>query len=133
MNEEKEPIEMHVHDNDAKLRQCLLVADLLPGRGVTIHFHAGPCQPCPQGHCHDSNVTIVMTDEGKLYVSLEGTPTPSAVTIEEHHQPHAVVGHNEDGTTPVQAARFYGRPLPFSEDVKRAPVIMTAIPKEGGH
>lgn len=88
---------MHVHYNEknghsGKLCQaCLAAYDLKPGSQVSMHMHPGDCRRCPFGHCHEPNITLVMTEQGELMLVFEDFPPPLHVEANDRDEQPKVI------------------------------------------
>lgn len=137
-------LDLHIHNHDGQLvegepRQCILQLEFLPGHGVTLHFHDGPCHPCPLGHCHDRCLTLIWNEQGQLILSLEGLPNPTQVSFEERANPHPVLDHMPEAMRAFVERRLGGPPLARvaevagDVDAKDVPFVSYPNPPHGGH
>jgi hypothetical protein len=78
-------IKVHIHDNSKVPagQNCLAEHELERGKVITLHMHDGPCQLCPEGHCHHGSIGIVIGLDDSLMVVFERTPTPERITFDD--------------------------------------------------
>jgi hypothetical protein len=78
-------INVHIHDNSKvpEAQKCMGEFELERGKVITLHMHEGPCQLCPEGHCHHGSIGIVIGLNGDLMIAFESTPTPERVTFDD--------------------------------------------------
>jgi hypothetical protein len=84
---------IHVHDNNdvPEKHNCLGEFELEPGNTLSLHLHPGECRPCPQGHCHWANISVLQTSKG-LFIVFEGVRPPTKITLDQQ-APHSDVAH----------------------------------------
>lgn len=79
-----EEINVHIHDGTRVLSQkCLATHELERGKVITLHMHDGDCTLCPEGHCHNGSIAIVIGLNGDLIVTFEATPAPERITFDD--------------------------------------------------
>lgn len=78
-------IKVHVHDNSKvpQEQKCLAKYELERDKVITLHTHAGPCMLCPEGHCHDGSIGIVIGLNGDLMITFENILPPKRISFDD--------------------------------------------------
>jgi hypothetical protein len=77
-------MKIHIHDNNAVPvdQNCLGSFEADENKIITLHFHAGNCHLCPDGHCHNGSIAITTVGE-ELFLSFESIMTPIKITYDD--------------------------------------------------
>jgi hypothetical protein len=101
INIEEDAHRLHVHYNQntghgEKPEQiCIATHVLRPGSQVSMHMHNGACVRCPSGHCHEPNITAVMTEAGELMLTFENFPPPLHVEANDRGEAPRVISRED--------------------------------------
>ncbi len=79
-------IKVHIHDNSKVPagQNCLGEFQIARDKIITLHMHDGPCNLCPEGHCHHGSIGIVIGLNGDLMVVFERMPTPERISFDDY-------------------------------------------------
>jgi hypothetical protein len=92
-------IKVHIHDNTRVPdgQKCLAEHELERGKVTTLHMHDGPCDICPQGHCHHGSIAIAIGLNGDLMIAFEGLRPPERITFDDFRPKTSL--HQEGAST----------------------------------
>jgi hypothetical protein len=80
-----EKIKVHIHDNSKAPagQNCLGEFELERDKVITLHMHGGPCELCPEGHCHHGSIAVVIGANGDLMVVFENVLPPRRISFDD--------------------------------------------------
>lgn len=80
-----EKIKIHIHDNSKVPagQNCLGEFKLERDKVITLHMHDGPCQLCPEGHCHHGSIGIVLMSRLRIRIPAGCTKGQASYLIDE--------------------------------------------------